>query len=378
VTDRPRPRFCVFTSAGDYHNVMAWGAGAPDKKWDLVTAFYGDDQASFEELRQISAASFKIEGSKFQNLKQLFGRQPSIFGAYDFILLSDDDIHFTKEKIDELFEIAAAYDLWVCQPSFDPAGRISFPLTAQSGMNLRITNFVEMTCPLFRKDKLVEFLNTYDGQLVGWGMDWWYCNCLNAMENKKFAVIDKIAVINPHNRQRRGEAREIEKLQSNNDRESHWKETAKNLHLEEYEMRNLAYIVDPGLGSNDLNGDVERTDSLVETLLAEYRSTSDELQRVRGDYLRSTWEIDKLNTEQQRLSSELQSAIAELQDIRADHRRATAMATAVRVALDDERVRTEALSYKISNLLKSRSWRITHPMRALKSALDKTCGKTKR
>ncbi len=361
------------------------GAEASDKQWDLVTAFYGDDQASFEELRQISTASFKVKGSKFQNLKHLFVSQPSIFEAYDFILVSDDDIHFTKEKINKLFEIAAAYDFWVCQPSFDSAGRISFPLTARSGMNLRITNFVEMTCPLFRKDKLVEFLNVYDGQLVGWGMDWWYCNYLNAIDNKKFAVIDKIAVINPHNHQRKGKAREIEKLQSNKDRESAWKQTAKDLHLEEYEVRNLAYIVDLGLEANDRDEGDEKSDSLVEALLAEYRRTSDELLRVRGDCFRSTWEIERLKNEQQRLSTEsqnvaaeLQSATAELRDVKADRQRVTDMATALQVALDEERVRTEALSHEISNLLNSTSWRITHPLRALKSALDKSSGKTRR
>lgn len=241
-------QWCVFTSAGDYHNVMAWSQKAQNKKWDLITAFYGDQEAVFDQLRNVSTIAFKSKGSKFQNLKKFYTDQPNIFADYDFIFVVDDDIHIDADQIHRLFEIAEAYDFWVCQPAFSPEGRISHAITAKAGTQIRITNFVELTCPLFRRDKLIEFLQVYDRSLAGWGIDWWYCIHFGANKNRKFAVIDEVTVINPHPQQRRGKAREIEKLQSDATRESHWRETARNLHLIEYEHLNLAYIKD----ANDL------------------------------------------------------------------------------------------------------------------------------
>lgn len=235
-------RWCVFTSAGDFHNVKAWGWSKWTRKWDLITAFYGDQDQVFDRLQKKSTLAFKSKGSKFQNLKKLFEERPDIFARYDFVLVADDDLHMNSYKINRLFEIAEAYDFWVSQPAFRCTGRISHPITAQAGTKIRITNFVEITCPLFRRDKLVEFLKVYDGNLVGWGIDWWYCSHFGASQNRKLAIIDEVSVINPHDHQRPGKTREIEKLQPSAIRKAQWEETANNLGLAEYAHRNLEYL----------------------------------------------------------------------------------------------------------------------------------------
>jgi hypothetical protein len=71
-----RNRWCIFTSAGDYSNVFSWVAGLEDREWDLIVAFYGTDEAMFDRFRHISRAAFRMQGSKFQNLKRIFARQP--------------------------------------------------------------------------------------------------------------------------------------------------------------------------------------------------------------------------------------------------------------------------------------------------------------
>ena len=193
----------------------------------------------FDKLSCVSRASVRIQGSKFQNIKQIAGRQPDLFARYDFVWIADDDLILQPLDIARLFQIASDYDFWISQPAFSQEGRISFPVTAWHGSNssIRIVNFVEVTCPLFKRDKLDEFLAVYDGELIGWGIDWWYCNYFQANRNRKFAVIDEVMVTNPHDHQRPGGQREIVKLQSDRVRRAHWLETARKLHLAEYEVR---------------------------------------------------------------------------------------------------------------------------------------------
>jgi FkbM family methyltransferase len=259
-----RNRWCVFTSAGDHNNVFSWVADSEEREWDLIVAFYGSNEGTFDRLRHISRAVFRLAGSKLQNLKKLFDRQPGIFAQYDFIWVADDDLMVAPADIGRLFDIASQYDFWICQPAFSSRGRISHPITRWGGSDssIRLVNFVEITCPLFRKDRLEEFLGIYDGELVGWGIDWWYCNHFQAERYRKLAIIDEVTVTNPHDHQRAGGEREIVKLQSDEMRYERWLETAQNLHLLEYEPRTLAQIrKDPVAGGGS-------TDAAAEDVLA--------------------------------------------------------------------------------------------------------------
>jgi hypothetical protein len=235
---------CVFTSAGDNHNVHSWVSGLKNPKWDLVTAFYGDSDEKYDEIRKISKMSFRVKGSKFQNLKKIYDRQPALLQQYSFIWISDDDLILDPADIDRLFSYAENYDFWICQPAFSGKGRISHPVTAWAGeqSSVRIVNFVEVTCPLFRKDKLDEFMRVYDGDLIGWGIDWWFCNYFDANRMRKHAVIDEVVVLNPHEFQRNSGEREILKLQSDAMREARWMDLANNLGLSQYHPTTLAWI----------------------------------------------------------------------------------------------------------------------------------------
>jgi hypothetical protein len=66
--------------------------------------------------------------------------------------------------------------------------------------------------PIFRRDKLIEFLAVYDGSLVGAGIEYWFANLFKADEFGRFAIIDKVQVINPRTRDK-GES-EIDRLQA--------------------------------------------------------------------------------------------------------------------------------------------------------------------
>lgn len=302
-------RWCVFTSAGDYHNISFWGAANPKKNWDFVVCFYGDNETKFEQLKSFSNLAVRMKGSKFQNLKRLFSTNPEFLQKYDFIFVTDDDMLVTSAQIDRLFQIAEAYDFWVCHPAFSDRGRISHPLTARSASHIRITNFVELTCPVFRTDKLTEFLSVYDGELTGWGIDWWYGNYFKANEIRKFAIIDEIEVINPLDHQRPGGVREIEKLQPDAAREKHWRIKADKFGLKEYEIRNLAFIVEPSRdehADNVQHDDKEDDKQFLRAILNDHQHIAHELQLARTECLRLQWDLRKNLDERQQLEMQMQ------------------------------------------------------------------------
>jgi hypothetical protein len=77
------------------------------------------------------------------------------------------------------------------QPAFERCGKVSHALTAvQPGNQLRLTNFVEMTCPLFAAACLGLFLEGFDGALKGWGADWWF---LTSIARQRAADADAAA-----------------------------------------------------------------------------------------------------------------------------------------------------------------------------------------
>ncbi len=238
LQERNRPRWCVFTSAGDFHNILSWTDDKDqERQWDLIVAFYGESEAEFQSLSSVSTILFKSKGSKWQNLKKFYEHDKGVFTQYDFVLVADDDLVWqTKEDIVRLFETADQYDFWICQPAFSEKGRISHSITVSHGdkSRIRFVNFVEVTCPIFRSDKLNRFLEIYDGELVGWGIDWWYCNVFRANFFRKFAIIDEIIAINPHDYQRRGGTREIIKLQSDSERRAHWFDVMQRYNLHQY------------------------------------------------------------------------------------------------------------------------------------------------
>ncbi|OQA55185.1 MAG: hypothetical protein BWY42_01533 [Candidatus Omnitrophica bacterium ADurb.Bin277] len=139
-------------------------------------------------------------------------------------MVMDDDILISAADINRLFELRARYGLWICQPAFSLWGKISHPITCeQPGNILRYTNFVELTCPVFLREKLDEFMHVYDPVLVGYGIDYWFLHVLGIKSGTKVAVIDRVRCINPRDRFKGG-LREIDRLQPTAERIKVWQE----------------------------------------------------------------------------------------------------------------------------------------------------------
>ncbi|MDE8348668.1 MAG: DUF707 domain-containing protein [Acidocella sp.] len=248
IKKRPPSRFAIFTAAGDNHNVKSWMAQAELRQFDLIIVYYGDHPETADQLKSMADVFIEDNGSKWQILKRLYGSQPRLFSAYDYILVSDDDLIWSTLDINRAFSLAKDFDLWVCQPAFDPAGKVSFTLNlAQPGAHtLRYTNYVETTCPIFHERKLAEFMQIYDGKLAGWGVDFWFMHVFGHGANFKVAVLDAVVTLNPHDATKADGLREIDKLQSATDRERDWLDTAKRYNIERRVQRTFGWVtLDP-------------------------------------------------------------------------------------------------------------------------------------
>jgi len=192
-------RFCVFTSAGDRNTVRRWLPPSGDRCFDLLVAFHGQDDTRFAEMRETATRAWRIEAGKFPALHALRQAGEIDLSAYSHVWLPDDDVLVDAADVPSLFALAAAYDFWVCQPGFAAGGRAARPVAMadERRAQVRVTDYVSSACPLFRRDRLDAFLDTYDGTALSIGLDWWVGHALGAAWSGRFAVIDAILALQP-------------------------------------------------------------------------------------------------------------------------------------------------------------------------------------
>lgn len=243
---RRRP-YCVFTSAGDSSNVAGWIPPDGERDWDLVIGYYGKDDAAYKALSKHADVIIRVQGGKFQNLQSIVARQPGLLQGYKHVWVADDDLIFTAGNVSQMFETAARYGFLLCQPGFSGKGRISHPITKAStkGTVARLVNFVEVTCPLFETETLLQFLAVLDPQLVSWGTDWWFSQFLGLDTCYRIAILDQVVVMNPWEQQRTNKSREINNLLGANERYQQWLRTAEAYKLREFPHKTLAEIFPP-------------------------------------------------------------------------------------------------------------------------------------
>ncbi len=221
----------LFSSVGD-------NTTAPEK-WRCADASYDIIQARYSgEITERDV--FFNKAGKFQNLLRWVRENGTSIQYYDYVLILDDDIALSPEEISLLFQNAAKHNALVASPSFDSvAGKISPTLEIMEnvpGSKLRRTNYVEVTAPLFERKTLEKFLNFYELHariLVGWGIDHLYRHLLWS-PIKPFYIFDDVIAVNPRDEDKpkgKEAPREIDNLQSANDRRNAWYSVADKLNI---------------------------------------------------------------------------------------------------------------------------------------------------
>lgn len=135
---------------------------------------------------------FESEGGyKYHNIKRLL-ELTTILEDYEYIWLPDWDINFNPNDLNNLFSIAKEYNLDLSQPSLSEDSHISWKITQHNpNTKVRLTNFVEVMCPLFKNTFLKEVLWTLNLNYSSWGLDFLWGSL--AKENK-IGIVDSIVV----------------------------------------------------------------------------------------------------------------------------------------------------------------------------------------
>jgi hypothetical protein len=116
-----------------------------------------------------------------------------LIARYDYVALFDDDLVIDPSAVSRLFEIAAELNLKIGQPSLSMDSYFSYAcLLRHPTFKARYLNYIEMMCPVFRRDILESITPIF---ALGYesGVDLVWCNLVAATE-RDFAVIDAVTV----------------------------------------------------------------------------------------------------------------------------------------------------------------------------------------
>lgn len=227
----------LFTSAGD--NTQFYKLWCqPERTYDIFVCYYGDKK--YKPYQKYCDYYAERKGGKFQNFEYFWKENKEVesnvenslnIRDYDNYFIIDDDILIFTKEINQLFDYLEEYQLYILQPSFKPLlSKISHPITQSiPNMILHYTNFIEVNAPLFSKEALTQCMSVYDNSLTGYGIDFLFLWKLGTEHKNKYAVIDCISCVNPHNR--KGTVREIVKLEPNYVRVSKWEAVKRKYHI---------------------------------------------------------------------------------------------------------------------------------------------------
>jgi hypothetical protein len=178
--------------------VMPAGKNSLHKNWftnssrsfDIITLVYDD---SFDDHASCADISFRKDGFKTQLLGWFFETQQQIWENYEYFWLADDDLAIDVTDINRMFDLAEQWGMRVAQPSLTHDSPHSFDMTLhQKSFQYRVVSFVEIMCPLFRKDALEQVIPYFKESESAWGVDEIWSQILFRDEPKY--IIDAIQV----------------------------------------------------------------------------------------------------------------------------------------------------------------------------------------
>ena len=157
--------------------------------FDVVLSYFGNDLPY--DLTHIQYAHY-CKGSKWEGLNAFFQANPSIWQAYDYIWLPDDDLSSDVANINQFLQIAAQERFDLAQPGLTHNSYWSFLITRQvKGLRYRVSNFVEVMAPLFSRSAFAVCVDTFAENKSGFGLDFLWRTLL---KGRKIGIIDQTPV----------------------------------------------------------------------------------------------------------------------------------------------------------------------------------------
>ena len=183
-------RNLVIVRAGNNSLHPAWLAGAPERSWDLLVNYFGDDPDKYKDQDIVRIDS---KGPKWPALHALIEEHRDIIDRYDYVWLPDDDIATDAAAINKMFEIARRENFALCQPALTLNSYFTWGVTLKTLFTrIRYTNFVEIMVPCFERAFLIRCLPSMGDNLSGFGLDFLWPKMLEG--EGRTAIIDAVAV----------------------------------------------------------------------------------------------------------------------------------------------------------------------------------------
>lgn len=188
-----------FTPARDFLLISRVGAQSLHASW------LGDDAArSFDLL--VSAYDQRVEamkgpgiffeyrpGRKVAGYADILADHRELLKHYRYVGLIDDDIAADARTLSAAFAVASDNDLKIAQPALSHDSHYSYAATLrQRGSRLRYVNYIEMMCPIFRTDVLLQIEPLFSMGFES-GIDLVWCNLVHEGPDE-FAIIDDAVV----------------------------------------------------------------------------------------------------------------------------------------------------------------------------------------
>lgn len=166
--------------------------GSRDWNVDVCWAAVGSGDAP-EELRSITVSKTEVRISKFRLLNYLLEKVD--LARYRYLIVTDDDIEFSEDFLDNYLYLVSKYDFALAQPARTHDSYIDHKFVAQLlGIEARLTRFVEIG-PLFsvRQDAYSRVLPFDQDAPMGWGLDFVWPATLEP-DGFRMGIVDAVPV----------------------------------------------------------------------------------------------------------------------------------------------------------------------------------------
>lgn len=186
----------LIVRAGDTSLHPRWIESHPQRNWDILVNYYGDNPKRY---RGPDILRIDSKGPKWPALKELIDQYSDLIMKYQYIFFPDDDLLFEPDDIDLLFNSCHRYQLSLAQPSLSATSFVSHNITIHNPQAfLRFTNWVEIMAPCFARDALKLCSSTFNENLSGWGLCILWPTLLG-VDHDRIGIVD--AVQAKHTRQ---------------------------------------------------------------------------------------------------------------------------------------------------------------------------------
>ncbi len=179
----------LITTIGEFNCISSWMV--ENRDFDIALIYYPDslDQKRKAILQNHADFVFHQPGYKYEAIQKVLRANPHLLNYQNF-WMPDDDIKIIKGTTSALFHYHEAFNLDISQPSTLKKNTSWKMLRHHIGYKVRISNFVEVMCPLFSHQALTACLDSFSVSKSGWGLDFLWPTLVKG----NIGIIDKVIV----------------------------------------------------------------------------------------------------------------------------------------------------------------------------------------